>query len=83
MATPALIVVITVALGTLVALPVAVLALLRRLRDLSGRLETVRARLDPGTETVDRELAAARRRLDELDRAMRHLRGRSGGPRVH
>lgn len=83
MAPPALVVVITVALGTLLALALAIVALLHRLRDLSGRLQTVKQRLEPESEALDQELQAAQRQLDELGEAVQGLRGRPGRPRVH
>lgn len=79
MATPALIVVITVAVTTLVALAVVVLLLVRRVRELASSLRQVQQELEPGLETLSREASVIQDELQRLSEQTQQVT-RRGSP---
>lgn len=73
MAPPAIIVVVTVALGSLLALALVTWSLVRRVRELTARLSTVQDRLDPQLRTLSHATEVTQQELERL--ADRDARG--------
>lgn len=66
MATPAIIVVVTVALATLGALALVILGLVRRLKELTRRISAIQETLEPQLELLARETEIAGHHLERL-----------------
>lgn len=79
MGTTALIVVITVAFATLVALALVVLVLVRRVQELAARVSTIQERLEPELDTLARETEVAGAQLERLAESAERLRGDDTG----
>lgn len=78
-ALPAVIVVITVAVLTLLILGATVLMLLARLRELAGTVTELRDDLQPGLESLRAASEVARDELERVSDAASDLRGDSVG----
>lgn len=85
MATPALIVVVTVALLTLVALGVTVLVLLQHVRALMGAVRSMRDELSPALEQLSRDTQITQRELQRVSESASELRAGPDGwdPHLH
>jgi hypothetical protein len=80
-ATPALIVVISVALLTLVALAITVLLLLGHLRKLTGTLSRMRQDLDPSLTALNADAEVTRAELERVSSAAAQLSDQRHGHR--
>ena len=80
MALPALIVVITVAVVTLLVLGGTVLMLLARLRELAGTVTELRDDLQPGLADLRAATEVARIELERVSDAASDLRSEPAGP---
>lgn len=80
MATPALIVVITVAVASVLAVVAVTLVLVGRLKEFGRRLSAVSDRLGPQLDLLSREAEVAQRELDRLS-AGRDAGGYNGSER--
>lgn len=79
MATPAVIVVITVALATLLALGLTVVYLLRHLKRLTATLRTMQQQLDPTLQQLSRDAEVTSAELSRVSAAAERLgQGRRG-----
>ena len=74
MATPAVIVVVTVALVSLVVLVVTVLFLLTQVRMLTASLKELRAALEPTLNDLSAETEEAQRRVERVSAQAARLR---------
>lgn len=74
MATPALVVVVTVALGTLLALGLTVLYLLQHLKRLTASLRGMQERLDPALRQLGRDAEVTSAELARVSAAAERLR---------
>lgn len=79
MATPAVIVVISVAVLTILVLGATVLMLLARLRELAGTVTELRDDLQPGLASLREATEVARLELERVSDAAGDLRGTSTG----
>lgn len=78
MATPALLVVVTVALLTLLALGLTIVHLLRHLRRLTGTLRSLQERVDPQLEQLGRDAGVTQAELARVAEAAERLSERDG-----
>ena len=78
MATPALIVVITVAVLTVVVLAGTILSLLQQVKTLTKTLNTMRSDLEPALEKLQADTAIAQAELERINEAASELSAREG-----
>lgn len=67
---------------TVLALALVVLALVRRVRDLTSSLRAIQERLEPALSELDRETAVAQRQLARLADAAEDVSGGARGGRA-
>lgn len=76
MATPALIVVITIALVSVAALTLAVVVLLGQLKRLTATVADLQIRLEPALDRLSRDAEVTQRELERISAAAARLQDR-------